>query len=384
MWWIFEFIYRLFFPNKNIKLETEEKSAQIAKLCSEVQEQTSLIEKLERDIRKYQESFYNLHKDYENCNKSLQDEKEENLKLQNLIPTLEQRIIHLEKEILTYYKQNVNLKEEASKYQLALGNATNFRFSDDDPNNTVHLKNDIENLQLMIEDYVTNLKNGVNINFENIKELLQRYTSRSQTSNRCLIKAVLQCHVLKQILSFAEESTSDLESSIISKTDDLIEQIESFSEKRVGSDVFTRVAPIKLRQQVYVILGYRGYANECEHKRHPSLSIFHQELNKTMSKYRLITDPNKKISVEEKAGKLIQEVFRIFKFRFKVQEPVIEMLWIDPGTEIKKEYMEMDYDDKNYNDALVDICFFPLIGKDLNNVKRKVITRAKVFPFIQG
>ncbi|CAG8714980.1 13932_t:CDS:1 [Dentiscutata erythropus] len=374
--WIFEFIVQIFqFLFANSKIE---------ELKGEIQEKNLMVEQLDHENQKCKESLTKLRKDYENC-KHLLQKLQTNLLMQN------QQIDIFEKRINFLEKENIKLKDEASKYQLALGNATNFRFSDDDQNNPMHLKSDIENLQNMIEEYVTNLKNGIEINFENVNKLLLEYGSRTKiithTPNRQLIKAILQQHVLKEILSYVDTSHEGLELDIIQKADDLIELIKRFSYERVGADDITRVAPIKLRQQIYAILGYRGYANVDENKfentQHPFLFIYQRKLNDTMNNYRVLNDSKKRNMVEEKAEKLIQEAIRIFKFRFKVQEPIIEFAWMNCGTKIMKECVETRYED--FTNGIVDICSFPLIGRDLTNrAKRKIITLAKVIPISTG
>ncbi|CAG8570037.1 17606_t:CDS:1 [Gigaspora margarita] len=374
MWWIIKFIFQFFFP-----------ISQTTRIEEEVREKTSTIDELNNKIRSYDESFANLRKDYENCKHLLQEEKAVHTKLRNNLLLQNQQITILEEE-------NIKLKDEASKYQLALGNATNFRFSDDDQNNPMHLKFDIENLQNIIEDYVTNLKNGIKINFENVNNLLSTYGSQTKiiprTPDRQLIKAVLQQHVLKEILSYpvmcfeGRTETFALESNMIRNVNNLIELIKRFSQERAGVDEVTRVASIKLRQQVYSILGNRGYANMYEKKvenKHPFLSIFQRKLNDTMSEYREFIDPKKRIIIEEKAEILIQEVTRIFKFRFMTQEPMVEFYWMDHGTKIVEECVETHYE--NFKNSLVDICSFPLICRDLSNrTNRKILALAKVIP----
>ncbi|CAG8506930.1 24860_t:CDS:1 [Racocetra persica] len=384
MLWIFKFIFQLFFDIAKFR----ERSKQIVDLRAEVQGKISMIRKLEDENQNYCELLIKLQKDFESCKHLLQREREGKIMLQHDLSMQDQQIIFLE-------KKNTELKDEASKYQLALGNATNFRFNDDDPNNTMRLKSDIESLQNMIEDYVTHLKTGVEINFENVNKLLQKYGSQttinSDNPNRRLIKAVLQHHVLKEILSYTDvcpenhcTETCTLESNIIRKTDDLIGLINRFSDERVGTDDVTRVASIKLRQQVYVILGNRGYANVYDkNKQHPFLTIYQKRLNYSMNQYRTFNDPKKKTMVERMSEKLIQEVVRVFKFRFKVQEPIVEINWMNYGTEIMEEYVEKHYE--NFKDALVDVCSFPLIGRNLSNqAKRKILILAKVVPIYAG
>ncbi|CAG8667249.1 4468_t:CDS:1 [Cetraspora pellucida] len=379
MWWIFEFIRRFFFV-------IFRESTQIVDPRAEIQEKDLMIRKLENENLSYRETLINFQKDCEYYKKLFHNERKENMLLNSKLSAYAQKINLLE-------KKNMELKDEASKYQLALGNTTNFRFNDDDQNNIMRLKSDIDDLQNMIEDYVTSLKNGVEINFENVNKLLQRYGSQTKisphTQDRRLIKAVLQHHVLKEILSYSDMchenlcmGTYALESNIIRKADELIELIRRFSDERIGTDDVTRVASIKLRQQVYVMLGHRGYANVCEKKyknKHLFLSMFQNDLNNSMNKLRVLTEPKKRSTVEGMAEKLIQEVIRIFKFRFKVQEPIIEIQWMNYGTKIIEECVEKHHE--NFKDALVDVCSFPLIGKNLSNhAKRKILALAKVVP----
>ena len=78
-------------------------------------------------------------------------------------------------EIKNLEKINTNLKEEASKYQSALGAATSYQLGDDDDNNSVRLNEDIVNLQDSLEDYVTSLrKTEIEVNLTKINNLLNK------------------------------------------------------------------------------------------------------------------------------------------------------------------------------------------------------------------
>ncbi|CAB5391019.1 unnamed protein product [Rhizophagus irregularis] len=170
-------------------------------------------------------------------------------------------------------KNNVALREEASKYQSALGVAANFRISDD-KNHSVQLKNDILSLQDAIEDYVTNLKGNVEVNIENVEKLAQKYgcltniiTEKTKRQNKSFIKAVLQRYVLEVIITNANDyfdylentDTLHLESEILMKTNDLCLKLDKFSETRTGTDKITSTSSIKIRQEAYAALSNRGF-----------------------------------------------------------------------------------------------------------------------------
>ncbi|CAB5391017.1 unnamed protein product [Rhizophagus irregularis] len=261
-------------------------------------------------------------------------------------------------------KNNVALREEASKYQSALGVAANFRISDD-KNHSVQLKNDILSLQDAIEDYVTNLKGNVEVNIENVEKLAQKYgcltniiTEKTKRQNKSFIKAVLQRYVLEVIITNANDyfdylentDTLHLESEILMKTNDLCLKLDKFSETRTGTDKITSTSSIKIRQEAYAAL-------------------------------------TKKQSVENMATNIIREFIRLFWFRLNVQEPIITIAWFGPSTKIDRGTMkgrwEEEYDD--VDNLIVDLCYFPIIGLNLEDPsERKLYTRAKVFPRCQG
>ena len=114
---------------------------------------------------------------------------------------------------------------------------------------------------------------------------------------------------------------------------------------------------------------------------HPFTTHAKQELNQSMTGYRYISDVTKRNSIENMAEDLIKDAVRIFKFRLLVQEPKCEARWFKNNVKINTQFMKGgQWDDKNLDDYVVKICYFPLIGMELNvSSKIKVCAHAKVF-----
>ena len=66
----------------------------------------------------------------------------------------------------------------------------------------------------------------------------------------------------------------------------------------------------------------------------------------------------------------------MFWFEFKVKEPVVQYVWIPYNAQMDKTLMEGD--DFDNVDLCVNLCYFPLIGRDLKSDNRKIYTTAKV------
>src|SRR5205085_4220026 len=89
---------------------------------------------------------------------------------------------------------NEKLRQEASTYQTALGDALNFRLKDEDMNGSVQLSADICSLQDRLEKYVTTLKGAnIKINHEQIHQLYEKYKlDRRDIKDKIQMKVVLQ------------------------------------------------------------------------------------------------------------------------------------------------------------------------------------------------
>ncbi|CAI2199711.1 19751_t:CDS:1, partial [Funneliformis geosporum] len=304
------------------------------------------------------------------------------------------KINELEEQINNLIKKNTLLEDEASSYQSALGAATNFQLSDNDQNHAVKLNNDIADLNDNIKNYVTNLKQNIVVNIKEVKKLLSLYKCpveiKDQRTSRLLIQAVLQRHVIEIIFESATQyfqysgrpQLEHLESQIVSKECELSELLNYASKYRSGNDEITHVAPIKLRQQIYSILSNRGFEDTCRENNtayeHPFITNCKRKLNDIMNGLRIINDRQMKSDSEKLAVTIIREVVNIFYFRLKVQEPVVQHSWFSYNARLDKTLMDGNQYDSDYENLYVDLCYFPLIGKDLMSENRKVYTLAKV------
>jgi hypothetical protein len=211
--------------------------------------------------------------------------------------------------------------------------------------------------------------------------------------NKPLIKAVLQYHIIKKITKdirdyFKQNSRVDsinhLEAEIASKAKDLENRLAYFSETRSGTDTITQAASIKIRQEVNIALGNRGFSDTLSDGKctsHVYIIVKKSELNKEMNKYRIIKDENRRKYVENLAADLIRDYIRIIQFRLEVQEPSAQVRWIKIGSNIDSSIMEESWDKDDINNLEVEVCSFPMIGRDLDDVKkRKIYTHAQVFP----
>jgi hypothetical protein len=102
---------------------------------------------------------------------------------------------------------------------------------------------------------------------------------------------------------------------------ELYNLMKTFTNTREGNDIITKFTPIKLRQLIYTALGMRGLGNISE-SNESSTSNTHKSI-----KYRVIKDFKMKERTDKSAEIIIQQVFKIFYFRIKVQEAVAQYHW---------------------------------------------------------
>jgi hypothetical protein len=369
------------------------------------------ILRLKTELEKYQENFKLLNEEYEKYKKEnvkkINEQKQiiitqltEIVGLQNSKKKIEvakaklkQRLNDTLLQVQSLNKRNSELEEEASNYQSALGVATNITMSDDDINHNVQLYEDILSLQDKIDEYVTNLgKLNVDIKIDEINKLLPRYGCQTKIDlfnvDKQFIKAILQRHALETIFEFAKDFFSNneedyyLESVVVKKTDELYGLMEKFSSTRDGTDEITKVTPIRLRQLIYSTLGMRGLGDISESDKtcvnNYITDKFSENLNKSMNRYRVITNPKKKENADRLAKILIQEVFRIFYFRLKIQEPIAQYHWFKCSDKVSKTSMDANWDEDEIDELVVELCAFPLIYQNIN-LNQVVLTPAKVF-----
>ncbi|CAG8471349.1 hypothetical protein C2G38_2057356 [Gigaspora rosea] len=277
------------------------------------------------------------------------------------------------------------LKLEAARHQAALGNVVNFRWRDDDPNNSMQLIKDIEKLQSDLQSFTGVKGVDVQINQEAVSELFKRYNCSTKCDDKQM-KVVLAAALQRRILDFIYEisenfkrkiSTTDtnieddhLEAGISSRTQELIPLITRFSEVNAGNDEHTRVLPIKLRQQIFAALSNRGFNTQ----NHQLVKQTLEGLKREMEKYRKIESKEKNKQNITKATSIIQQVLNIFCFRLNTQEPIPNIFFYENGDPIDVELMDCIWQG-DIKDFVVEICSFPAIVIDC---EKRVFTKAKV------
>ncbi|CAG8719498.1 hypothetical protein GLOIN_2v1732705 [Rhizophagus irregularis DAOM 181602=DAOM 197198] len=226
---------------------------------------------------------------------------------------------------------------------------------------------------------------------EQVKKLLLLYKCPTKITNqkddRLLIQAVLQRHIIETIFSYATKyfqpttgKYHHLESDIINKTSALYISLTNISKQRTGNKEVTLLASTKLRQQIYSILNNHAFSDiigDTIHE-HPFIDYHKKQLNNIMNELRIIKDDQEKIASENLAATIIREFVKIFWFRLKVQEPVVQYAWVPCNAKVNKSFMEGINFSDNEN-LYVDLCYFPLTGKDLASSNRTIYTPAKVF-----
>ncbi|CAG8510016.1 2981_t:CDS:2 [Diversispora eburnea] len=387
---------------ENYESENEKLKKEIASL----EKARELSEKDNKEYRKECEQKIEEQKDqiiqYNSHINFLQSEKDN---LQNRYNNLMASYEYKNKELDNIKKRNDFLQKEAAEYQSRLGDAKNFRLGDDDRNNSTHLTRDIEELQSEINIYAR-VKKGVSLNMEMVDNGLHEFdcsfesfkTSDEEEDNKkMLVKAFLQRVVLITIMDQMDKYLGQMDSiqkiqmdekyeylhelEVISRSKNLMTTVENFANNRDGKDEVSLVAPTKIRQQIYALLGDRGFSDitiKGEKISHPVIQNIASELSKVMNKYRSFSSEAKEKENDEMAPNIIREVIKIFYFRFKVQEPEAEYIWIKKGTKIDSTIMSGTWDDQ-VELWSVGLCFIPLIGINLNNEKhRKVLFPARV------
>ncbi|KAF0520405.1 hypothetical protein F8M41_016336 [Gigaspora margarita] len=382
---------------KNVNKDLGEKVQTLEKILNSTNTRIHELENENKSLRKEAAKQIELQTENESLKKKVQnfnqlvnlnnDLREKSQTLGNHLKLSHSQINNLEIE-------NKFLRKEAAKYQSALDDAKNFRISGNDPNNISQLARDIEGLKELLENFCTLKK--VNINYTAFKDLLKRYgcSSAGENPSRYLVKGILQRHVIDIVIENANkylkiddenrqfletnenEKEQPLETILISTTKKLIKYIDLFSTNRVGKDEVIKSAPIKLRQIVYAVLENRGFSNEGEH---PFIIELRNLIMETLNKYRTIKDPQKIDEINSMATKLIHHIISIFCFRRNIQESIVEYKWFKNTDKVDLEFMDCSVDEDEHDKIMVDICYFPLIGINLeHDEKYQVITRASV------
>ncbi|RGB29467.1 hypothetical protein C1646_713506 [Rhizophagus diaphanus] len=383
----------------------EEYKTLINKYNNETNQHQIVVKKLKSDIKVIEEKYQNQiieNQRYQNKIK-LQEPRinqlQQDVKLkENQLKKLEKEKEELDNENGNLYQKNIyllNQLENNFQQNILLDETSNYQSEDTNQNHISSLNNDILQLSDNLKKYITDLNQDVIVNMEEIKKLLLLYKCSikitNQKDDQLLIQAVLQRHIIETILSYATkyfQSTGQhyhLEANIVNKASILSTLLTNISKYRTGNDEIAHVATTKLRQYIYSILNNCGFANIYGEDQityeHPFIAYYKEELNNTMNELRIVKD-QEKIASENLAAIIICEVTKIFWFRLKIHESVIQYVWIPCDIQVNEVFMEgNNFDDDNDNENLyVGLCYFPLIGRDLTSSNnREVYSLAKVF-----
>ncbi|PKC17254.1 hypothetical protein RhiirA5_493141 [Rhizophagus irregularis] len=366
---------------KNIQKISEEKDKKIQKIIEEkdkeIQEKDKAIQEKDKTIQEKDKAIKAIQED----DKAIQEND-------RTIQEKDKEIQEKDKAIQELEQENHKLKKEASEYQYA---PTNYRFSDDDKYNPIKLKEDIINLQRSLENYITKCKGNVEINISEVQNLLRIYGSETTITidQKPLIKAVLQRHVIEQIIKYGEEYFdfknlhhhweygNGAETNLYNITYEITRLAEILASERDGIDETTRTLSIKLRQEVFAALANRGFNDIINGEKHDFIKTNQYNLNSEINKYRKLKDPEQNQEIEDMAGEIIRKVIALFWFLIEIQEPVSDYRWFNCNDNIQPNYMEGTWEDDEINNIAVDICYFPLIECN-NGPNHQIYTPAKV------
>jgi len=297
--------------------------------------------------------------------------------------------IELRKEIESLRKQNSILAQENSHYQATLGNMTNTRLSDQDPNNATKLISDIKELQHLLEEFTIVQGPEYKVNEEKSKELFSQHNCQvnfSKPNAKLILGGILQQCTIKQILESVtsyfkatgnRNPDETIEVEILNTTERLIQSFNHFIEKCPGNDDVTQAVPTKIRQQVYAALGCRGFSND----NHPLVVYTAKKIRESMNVYREIIDPDILNEIDAQSIQITRKVINIFYFRLKTQQIIPTYRFFQSGDEIDTRLMQGSWRSEEVKKLEVEVCCFPCIGipdnKNLSN--QKIFTKAQVY-----
>ncbi len=290
-------------------------------------------------------------------------------------------------------EQNTTLAKENSQLQAALGNMTNTHLNDQDPNNATKLISDIEELQHLLSDFTIVQGYEYEINEEKAIELFSSMRVQLDFSNpkaQLILGGCLQQCILQQILAEADSyfkkyndvneirnSDETIEIDILCTTKRLIESVNHLNEKRPGKDNITQITPTKVRQQMYAVLGCRGFSNDD----HPLIVDIAEKIRLAMSEYRQIVDEDILNETDDQSIQITREVINMFCFRLKTQQVVPIYHFFKSGDEIDARLMEGSWCSEDAKKLEVEVCYFPCIEirDDDGPSNQRIFTKAQVY-----
>ncbi|CAG8545888.1 10472_t:CDS:1 [Paraglomus occultum] len=308
---------------------------------------------------------------------------------------LRERVVSLEKKVDKLAKQKEAFKEEASRYQSALGDATSHIFKEDDPNNPIFLKRHIHALEKKLDNIARTKGAMITINASEATKLVNRYLHpykiRRADVDRVLIKAAFKRVITEKILKktavahknamlpTSNKETSALEFDIAQTTEALCAMITQFIYDNQINDNIADLIPDKIRQQTYSLLGTHAFTNMNQ----PFIQETSAEVLNVLAKYRT----NKKDTQERlflQTMDTIRTLIRVLYFRPKVfGNSRVE--FVESGIEFDDALMRgaQLYEDDTEESVLVALCSLPMVYKeqkkddDIIYVKAKVSLREK-------
>ncbi|CAB4381866.1 unnamed protein product [Rhizophagus irregularis] len=279
-------------------------------------------------------------------------------------------------------KTEINLLKKQTNFN---GDVTDDEWRDDDENNSTQLVKDIEKLNRALNKITEVKRNVSEIKEEAVTELFSSLgcnTTVKDKQMKLVLVAALQQKLIKFILDYAKYyfehanisqvqsmSVDNLEAAILFKTEDLIQLTTCFENTHSVTGENSRTLPTTLRKQCYAALGNRGFPAN-----HPFIDQLAKDLISEMNKYRILDSDEKNKKFEKEIVKIIIQVLRIFRFRFKTQEPIPVKQFYKGGEDIDPFFMEGMWEG-HHEDYEVEICSFPAI---FVNSDSRVYTRAQV------
>ncbi|CAG8435964.1 8612_t:CDS:1 [Ambispora gerdemannii] len=293
-----------------------------------------------------------------------------------------------QKRIDALTHETKSAKEEASRLQSALGGVRDLQWNNDDTSNPLQLTKDIDRIHALLNN-VTKVKPKHQIRIDesasldlfrefkiiNITEEGPYKTALSSALQRIIIDRVFD--VIKALPSDINNAVSNFDENLEANVSYHFRELDFFMRKlatnRPGDDEITIIAPTKIRQQVFASLGSRGYSNH-----HPKVNSLTEELLQKMGKYREVLFKEQRNILKTQVTEVVVELMRLY-FRLFAQEPIPEIRWIESEESICGGFMQGPWDIEASQNQVVDFCYFPAIGIDLDDDKnRRVYCKAQI------
>ncbi|CAG8435953.1 8610_t:CDS:1 [Ambispora gerdemannii] len=284
------------------------------------------------------------------------------------------------------------LRKQIKQYQSALGNVTNVQLGENDANNSFQLVKDIERIQADVSDAVKIKGKKIEIMPNQANDLLYKSYSRTKISDdngkmalSCALQRFIVWRIFRDIENIAKNYKFDnmhkdeyTEQFIVVYIQDLCMLTEKLSTHRIGEDDFTRVTPIKIRQQVYAALGARGFQRQ---EQHPTIKHYSNCIINQLNQCRKLPQEMNE-EMQTRVDELVLDLMQL-RFRIDTQEPVPEIRWFKAGEPIHVGLMQGAEVEDN-EELEVDLCYFPVIGTFLDDPQnRKVYFKAQVLTRIK-